>query len=88
MLSPLVMEVIKTDKWYCQCNPACMQKTTLPDDVADMLLNDVTLILVIEGCTAPPAGRVIKEGEGWKVYKPLAEAPRLPLGYPLGDRLV
>lgn len=69
MLSPLVTERITTDDWYCEHDSGCLKRVNLPADIAEMLMADKWLILIVDGCHSAKAGELVKEGAGFKVHR-------------------
>lgn len=71
MLSPLTTELINiTDHWHCECsNSACHAQVSLDPDTGRMLLEDKWLVLIVGDCQMRLKGEVVKEGDGWKVYR-------------------
>lgn len=58
-----------TDTFYCDCNPDCIKRISLPPETVKLLMNDKYLILVLDGHTSAKAGAMVAEGAGWKVYR-------------------
>lgn len=62
-------------KWFCGCDPDCLESITIPDDVRKMLMKSEKLMLLIGKHKSPNAGEMVKRDKGWKVckvIKPLA----------------
>lgn len=65
---------IATGKFYCDHSDDCIKSIILPPDVAEIMMNDNTLFLIIDGCLPSRSahkrdGTVVKQGKGWKVYR-------------------
>lgn len=58
-----------TGKFFCDCNPDCIQSIILPTDLVTMLMDDNHLILIVEGHASVRAGEVVAEGEGYRVHR-------------------
>lgn len=74
MLSHLVSEQLNlndSDIFYCDCRPDCATKLALPADAINMMMNDITLMLIIGNHESARAGDVVLEGEGFKVCESL-----------------
>lgn len=71
MLSPLTTELLNlTDNWHCECSdPACHKQVSLDPDTARLLLDDKWLVLIVGDCQMRLKGEVVKEGDGFKVYR-------------------
>lgn len=71
MLSPLVSEIITPPPgvFYCDHDSDCLDNFRLPALVGEMLMNDVTLILLVGGHKSDKAGEVVRRGKGWKVCR-------------------
>ena len=71
MLSPLVSEIIAPplNVFFCDCKPECVDSCKLPVLIVDMLMNDVTLMLLVGGHKSDKAGEKIESGKGWKVCR-------------------
>lgn len=71
MLSPLVQERIITpaNLFYCDCRHDCVDSFILPPLVGEMLMTDITLMLLIIGHKSDKAGEVVQRGKGWKVCR-------------------
>jgi hypothetical protein len=71
MLAPLTIESINiTDNWHCECNdPGCHLQVSLDPDTGRMLLENKWLVLIVEGCQWRHRGEMVKEGEGFRIYR-------------------
>jgi hypothetical protein len=71
MLSPLIQERISPppNLFYCDCSPDCVASFTLPALIAEMLMKDNTLLLLVGKHYTDRDVTVVKKGKGWRVCR-------------------
>lgn len=71
MVTAYRIETITTasGKFYCDHSDDCIKSAVLPPDTAEMMMNDSTLFLIVDGCPPSHSGVPVKQGNGWKIYR-------------------